>query len=221
MSKYEAVLFDLDGTLLDTSEGIVKSVNETIEHYDLVRPPEEDLLKFIGPPIEWSFEGRCGCKGDFLTEVTAYFRDRYSNHNLLLAAPYEGIYDLLGYLNDKGIPVGIATYKKQDYAEKLLTAKGFDNYTDHINGSDYGGKLLKKDIIKLCIDSLGVTDVSKVLMVGDSCHDAGGAKLVGAPFAGVSYGFGFGAFGGEDINEFEHVFYADKPLDLKVLFEEG
>ena len=218
--RYEAVLFDVDGTLLDTSEGIVKSVKETIEHFDLPCPPEEDILKFIGPPIEWSFEGRCGVTGDKLTEVCKYFRDRYSNHNLLLAKPYDGIMDLLDYLKNKNIPIGIATYKKQDYAEKLLIAKGFDNYTDHINGSDYGGKLLKKDIIKLCIDSLGVSDVSKVLMVGDSNHDANGAKLAGAPFAGVSYGFGFGPFGGEDIDDFEHVFYADKPMDLTVLFEE-
>ena len=72
----------------------------------------------------------------------------------------------------------------------------------------------------MCIDSLGVGDVSRVLMVGDSNHDANGAKLAGAPFAGVSYGFGFGQFGGEDINEFEHVIYVDKPLDLKVLWED-
>ena len=221
MSRYEAVLFDVDGTLLDTSEGIVKSVKETIEHFDLKRPPEEDLLKFIGPPIEWSFEGRCGVEGEALKEVCYYFRDRYSNHNLLLARPYDGIFELLDFLRDRNIPIGVATYKKQDYAEKLLLAMGFGEYTDHIFGSDYGGKLLKKDIIKMCIDSLGVGDSSKVLMVGDSSHDAGGAKLAGAPFAGVSFGFGFGDFGGEDINEFEHVFYADHPMDMTVLFEEG
>ena len=200
--RYEAVLFDVDGTLLDTSEGIVKSVKETIEHFDLPCPPEEDILKFIGPPIEWSFEGRCGVTGDKLTEVCKYFRDRYSNHNLLLAKPYDGIMDLLDYLKNKNIPIGIATYKKQDYAEKLLLAMGFGEYTDHIFGSDYGGKLLKKDIIKMCIDSLGVEDAA------------------GSPFCGVSFGFGFGQFGGEDINEFEHVFYADHPMEMTVLFEE-
>ncbi len=147
--RYEAVLFDVDGTLLDTSEGIVKSVKETIDHFGLPCPPEEDLLKFIGPPIEWSFEGRCGVTGDKLKEVCGFFRDRYSNHNLLLAKPYDGIMDLLEYLKNKNIPIGIATYKKQDYAEKLLLATGFGNYTSHIFGSDYEGKLLKKDIIKL------------------------------------------------------------------------
>ena len=219
--KYKAVLFDVDGTLLDTSEGIVKSVKETIEHYGLPCPPEEDLLKFIGPPIEWSFEGRCGVTGDRLREVCNYFRDRYSNHNLLLAKPYDGIYELLGYLVKNGIGIGIATYKKQDYAEKLLNAMHFNDYTGHIFGSDYEGKLRKADIINLCIDSLGVEDHSEVLMVGDSNHDANGARLAGCPFAGVSFGFGFGKFGGEDINEFEHVFYADQALDLIRLFEEG
>ena len=218
--NYDAVLFDLDGTLLDTSEGIVISVKETIEHFDLKRLPDEEILKFIGPPIEWSFEGRCGVAKDKLIEVCLYFRDRYSNHNLLLAKPYDGIYDFLDYLRDNDIPIGIATYKKQDYAEKLLKATGFADYTDHIFGSDYEGKLLKKDIIKLCIDSLGAGDVSRVLMVGDSNHDANGAKLAGASFAGVSYGFGFGKFGGENIDEFEHVFYADHPMDMTVLFEE-
>ncbi|MBR3533611.1 MAG: HAD-IA family hydrolase [Clostridiales bacterium] len=220
MMRYDAVLFDVDGTLLDTSEGIVKSVKETIDHFGFPPLPEEDILKFIGPPIEWSFEGRCGVGKDRIREVCEYFRDRYSNHNLLLAKPYDGIMDLLGFLKDKNIPIGIATYKKQDYAEKLLLSMGFGEYTDHIFGSDYEGKLLKKDIIRLCIDSLGVGDASRVLMVGDSNHDANGAKLAGAPFAGVSFGFGFGRFGGEDINEFEHVFYADHPLELKVLFEE-
>lgn len=220
MRKYEAVLFDLDGTLLDTSEGILKSVKETIECYGLKELPEEELLKFIGPPIEWSFEGKCGVTGDKLAEVTNHFRDRYSNHNLLLAKPYDGIFEFLSFLKDRGIPIGIATYKKQDYAEKLLIATGFTKYTECIFGSDYGGKLLKKDIIRMCIEALNVGDPSRVLMVGDSCHDAGGAKLAGAPFAGVSYGFGFGKFGGEDINEFEHVFYADHPMDMTVLFEE-
>ncbi|MCR5594078.1 MAG: HAD-IA family hydrolase [Saccharofermentans sp.] len=218
--KFDAVLFDLDGTLLDTAEGIVISVKQTIEHFGLKSLPDEEILKFIGPPIEWSFEGRCGVQKDKLREVCLYFRERYSNHNLLLAKPYDGIYEFLDFLKRRNIPIGIATYKKQDYAEKLLKATRFTDYTDHIFGSDYEGKLLKKDIIKLCIDSLGVKDVSRVLMVGDSNHDANGAKLAGASFAGVSYGFGFGEFGGEDINEFEHVFYADHPMDMTVLFEE-
>ena len=221
MAGFDAVLFDLDGTLLDTSEGIVRSIYETTEHYGFEALSHEDALRFIGPPIEWSFRDICGVPEENLREVSLYFRDRYSNHNLLMAAPYDGIYELMDFLGSRGIPVGIATYKKQDYAMKLLHATHFDDYTDVIFGSDYEGKLLKSDIINLCIDKLGEGDPSRVLMVGDSRHDAAGAKAAGAPFAGVSYGFGFGNIGGEDINQYEHVFYAGSPLELRKLFEGG
>ena len=216
--RYEAVLFDLDGTVLDTSEGIAISVRDTIEHYNLPKFEYEDLLKFIGPPIEWSFEDKCGVTGDKLKEVSNYFRDRYANHNLLLAKPYEGMYELLDFLKSKGIPMGIATYKRQSYATTLLEHYKFGEYMDVMIGSDFEGKLTKADIINICIEKLGGGDPSRVLMVGDSKHDANGAKIVGAPFAGVSYGFGFGKFGGENIDEYDHVIYADKPLDLKALF---
>jgi len=217
---FEAVLFDVDGTVLDTSEGILLSVKETIEHFGYEMLPESELLKFIGPPIEWSFRDKLGLDEKGYTEAAAYFRDRYSNHNLLLAKPYEGIYELFDRLGAEGIPTAIATYKKQDYATKLLKHFGFDKYTDIIYGSDYEGKLRKSDIIELCIAELGVTDKKKVLMVGDSSHDAMGAQKAGTSFAAVSFGFGFGEFGGEDINDYEHVIYADRALDIMTLFRE-
>ncbi len=215
----EAVLFDLDGTVLDTSEGILMSVKDTIEHLGLKELPESELYKFIGPPIEWSFEDKCGLTGEATKEAAAYFRKRYATENLLLAKPYEGMYEFLQFLKDRNIPSGIATYKKDDYAKRLLCHYDFDKYCDVMYGSDYENKLTKADIINLCINDLGVKDKSKVLMVGDSKHDAGGAKNVGALFAGVSFGFGFGDFGGEDINDYDHIIYVDKMMDLTSLFE--
>ncbi len=215
----KAVLFDLDGTVLDTSEGILVSIKDTINHLGLTMLPDEKLYKFIGPPIEWSFEEHLGLTGEKNKEACAYFRDRYSNHNLLLATPYEGMFDFLKFLKDRGIPTGIATYKKDDYAKKLLCYYDFDKYCDVMYGSDYENKLKKADIINLCIKDLGVTDNSKVLMVGDSKHDATGAANIGTLFAGVSFGFGFGEFGGEDINDYEHIIYVDKMMDLTTLFE--
>ena len=128
--KYEAVLFDVDGTVLDTSEGIVLSVRETIEHFGYEMLPESELLKFIGPPIEWSFRDKLGLAEEDYKAAAAYFRDRYSNVNLLLAKPYEGIFELLDFLKSKGIPMAIATYKKQDYAEKLQALSGNDLLAD-------------------------------------------------------------------------------------------
>ncbi|MCQ2467504.1 MAG: HAD hydrolase-like protein [Clostridia bacterium] len=219
--KYDiqAVLFDLDGTVLDTSAGIVRSIKDTIEHFGLKELPDSELYKFIGPPIEWSFEDKLGCTGEMNKKVSAYFRERYSNSNLLMATPYEGMFEFLKFLKDKGIPTGIATYKKDDYAKRLLCHFDFDKYCTTIHGSDYENKLTKADIIELCIQDMKVEDKSKVLMVGDSKHDATGASNIGTLFAGVSFGFGFGEFGGEDINDYEHIIYVDKMMDLAGLFE--
>ena len=80
MSKYKAVLFDLDGTILDTSEGILKSIEETAEIMGLKKLEPEVLRTFIGPPIEWSFEDKYDIHGEDLKKAAATFRDRYSNH---------------------------------------------------------------------------------------------------------------------------------------------
>ena len=216
---YDAVLFDVDGTLLDTSEGILISVKDTLKHFGLPMLPESELLKFIGPPIEWSFESKCGLGGDKLLEVAKYFRSQYADANLLRARVYDGMYEFLDYLRLRGVGIGIATYKRHSYAMKLLKHFGFDSYTDVIHGSDDNGRLRKSDIIRLCLNELGVTDPSRALMVGDTNHDAKGAEEIGTDFAGVSFGFGFGEFGGQDIREYKHVIYADRITDLKMLWQ--
>lgn len=211
MSKYKAVLFDLDGTILDTSEGIFMSVEEAAELLGLKKLPKDVIKTFIGPPIEWSFEDKYDIHGDDLKKAAATFRDRYSNHNLLHAKPYEGMFELFRKLRENGIGTAVATYKKQDYTMKLLKHFGVDEMVDVIYGSDYEGKLKKSDIIELCIRDLGVTK-DEVLMVGDSKHDATGAEAIGVDFAGVSYGFGFEVQ--DDISEYKHVIYVDKAMDL-------
>lgn len=217
MSGFDAVLFDVDGTLLDTSEGILTSVKETISHFGYEMLPDDVLRTFIGPPIEVSFESRFGLSGDELKETAAYFRMRYSKYNLLQARVYDGIYEFLNYLKEHGIGIGIATYKKQDYAEDILKHFHFDDYTDIIYGSDYEGKLKKSDIIMLCIDRLGMSR-DRILMVGDTKHDAKGAEAIGVPFAGVSFGFGFEH--GENIEDYPHVAYVDNAVELIRLFED-
>lgn len=218
MARFDAVLFDVDGTLLDTSEGIVNSVKDTIAKYGLKSLPDSELLKFIGPPMEWSMREKLGLNGQELTEAVAYFRNIYANKNLMQARAYDGIYGFCDRLRQLGIPMAIATYKKQDYAEKICRGFGFGEYTDIIYGSDYEGKLTKADIIELCIRDLGILDRKKILMVGDSSHDAEGALKAGVSFAGVTYGFGFGKFGGEDPNDYKVDVLCSTPDDLTSIF---
>lgn len=216
--EYKAVLFDLDGTLLNTYEGIILTVKDTIEHFGLNKLSEEEIRTFIGPPIEWSFEDKLGVTGDKLKEVCSFWRETYVNKNLLLAEEYDGMKEFIAYLKGNGVRLGVATYKKDDYARKLLEHYGFTSIMDVIHGSDYENKLSKADIIEWCIKDLDVPKDS-VLMVGDTKHDAIGALNAKVDFAGVTFGFGFGEYG-EDISSYEHIICVDKVLELKSLWED-
>ena len=189
--KYRLVIFDLDGTLMDTSSGILMAVKDTIREYKMPELSEEQIRTFIGPPIQWSFETQYGISKEEAQEMADTFRALYSTKHLLGAIPYPGIYDLLKFLKEKGLKSAIATYKREDYALCLLKHYHFDEYTDIMYGGDNDGTLKKHDIIQKCIDMAGITDLQEVVMIGDTLHDANGAKDLGVDFIGVSYGFGF------------------------------
>lgn len=192
MHKYQYVVFDVDGTLLDTSGGIIKAVKETLLKEKIAIPSEEVLRTFIGPPIQKSFQKWFNFDEQRAQEIAVIFRDFYKqNEYLLEAKPYEGIYQVCQFLIDEKVQMGIATYKRQDYAEKIMQHFHFDKYTDFIYGADNENRLQKLDIIKLCLEHMGCKDYQQAVMIGDSDNDAIGAKKLGIDFIGVTYGFGF------------------------------
>lgn len=190
MSKYRLIVFDLDGTLLDTSEGIMSAVRFAISKSGKKMLSEEEIASFIGPPIQDSFATAFKLEMAEANDMARLFRDRYSTEDLLLAKPYAGIYELLEELSARGILSAVATYKREDYAVRLLKANHFDQYMNAMYGSDMEGLLKKQDIIQKCIQNAGV-DKGQVLMVGDTQNDAIGAEKIGVDFAAVSYGFGY------------------------------
>ena len=191
MRNCELVIFDLDGTLLDTSEGIWRSVGYVIETLGLGTVSDEVLRSFIGPPMQKSFARVFGLPEDEAVKAANMFRDRYKDKDLILARPYDGILETIESLHANGIRTAVATYKRQDYAEKILAHFGFDRVCDAICGSDFEGKFSKKDIILNALSLAGVSDKMRAVMVGDSDNDAQGAGELGIPFIGVTYGFGF------------------------------
>lgn len=215
MQHFDIVVFDVDGTLLDTSEGVLASVKYTIEKHNLPKIDEETLKTFIGPPIQDSFARVYGLSGEILQELATTFRNQYKDVDLLKAVPYEGIFDVFEALLANGIKPAIATYKRQDYATKIMQHFGFDKYTDIIYGADHENKLKKRDIIELALKDSGVSDFSKAVMIGDSDNDAIGAEGIGTEFIGVTYGFGFRSK--EDVNKFKNVGSADTAKELRML----
>ncbi len=191
MRKYDLALFDVDGTILDTSEGILRSTRYAIEAMGLPMPTEAELLRFIGPPAQTVFREFFGLSAEDAKEAANLFRGRYTTEDLLLAKPYPGIYDVFEKLRENGAATAIATYKRRDYAGRVVLAFGFGEYTDNIHGSDFEMKLTKKDIIETCILESGVTDRGRIVMIGDTLHDQKGALEAGVDFIGVTFGFGF------------------------------
>ena len=190
-NKYDLVIWDVDGTLLDTSEGIIASAKYIIEKKGVEVPPNDVLSTFIGPPLQESFVKVFNVAPETTKAMVNEFRSHYIEYDLLKATAYEGILPLIKDICHAGIRQGIATYKRQDCVDKLLSGFGFDDYVDIIYGSDYEGKLTKKDIIEKVIKESGCTDLDRIVMIGDSESDQKGASQIGIDFIGVSYGFGF------------------------------
>ena len=216
MRRYDLAVFDLDGTLLDTRGGVLSAVKYTIKEFGYEMPDEETLRSFIGPPVQEGFSRVYGLEGPILQEIATVFRNFYSTKTLLEAELYEGMTELMEEMLARGIKPAVATYKREDYALKLLRHFGFDHYTDIMFGGDHENKLKKRDIIEKCINTAGVTDLSRVVMIGDTEFDAVGARDIGVDFIGVSYGFGYKSV--EEIEGKGAAGAARTPLDILRFF---
>jgi len=190
MSKYQVVLFDLDGTLIDTSQGIFNSVRYAEQKMGFEPIADEDLGRFVGPPPMQSYMINHGASEEAAREATKYHREYGLKYGIYEAEVYPGIAELLGDLKSKGIKLGVCTLKRQDVAEKVLEHFGLLPYFDVVVGIDQQESLTKSGTIDIALQSMQKDDKEYVVLVGDSVYDAEGAAEAGVDFIGVLYGFG-------------------------------
>ena len=188
--KKSAVLFDLDGTLLDTTDGVLESAVHAAVSLGREPLPHENMLRFVGPPIQESFMRYYGMDEARAQEAANRFRSYYKENALFKAKPYVGLIETLKALSGKGIALGVATYKREDYALQVLAHFCIAPYCKTMHGADNFNRLTKSDIVEMCIRELGVGR-KDVVLVGDTEHDAVGAANAGVDFIGVTFGFGF------------------------------
>jgi len=206
----KAIIFDLDGTLLDTGRGIAKCVASTLDKMGLDVPDEGTCKTFIGPPLKKHFLELFKADEETADDFVRLFREEYANGDIFLAERYPGMDECLAGLH-KRFPLAVATNKREDLAIQILKKFEIIHYFDAICGSDALSTATKVQIVANVTKRLDVA-YENCLMVGDSANDAETAEKLGMPFIGVTYGYGFKSE--VDIELFPHIGYASTPLQI-------
>ena len=216
MKNIRAVIFDLDGTLLDTSEGVIRSLKYMIAKLGYDPIPEEMCRTFIGPPIHQRMKEVYGISDAEAKVSMNTFRDHYLEGDIFYAAHYDGMMEVLRSLRRDGYLLGVCTYKREDQVQVLLEKKGMAEHFHVIHGQDREGKLSKAEVLELTMKDLGVAPTETV-MVGDAYTDAEGAARAGTFFLGVTFGFGFDS--DEDVQSFQNIGVAHEPKEIIKILE--
>ena len=185
------ILFDLDGTLTDSMEGITKSVQYALKKFNIKVNDLNDLCKFIGSPLNESFMEFYNFSEEDAAKGVDFYREYFVEKGIFENKPYENIDKLLKKLKAAGKILIWATSKPEPYALRIMDHFNLSQYFDFIAGSTLNGSRSKKsDVISFVLKENNIKDLKKVLMIGDRKHDILGAKANNIQSIGVLYGYG-------------------------------
>lgn len=191
MKSYSTILFDLDGTLTDSSQGIINSIIYALEKFDINDYDMSLLKKFLGPPLHESFEKFMGFDKEKSLQAVKFYREYFSSKGLLENEVYAGVNDLLQNLKENGKTLVVATSKPQPFTDKIMEHFDLAKYFDFIAGSNMDTTRSKKaEVIEYALSECNIKDKSKVVMIGDRAEDMIGAQSAGIDSIGVEYGYG-------------------------------
>lgn len=187
---YQTILFDLDGTLTNPALGITNSLAYALEKFNIEVTDKKELYRFIGPPLQDSFENFYHFSKEDSLKAVDFYRDYFRHKGLYENEVYQGIPDLLERLKAQGKKLLVATSKPEEFARQILKHFELFDYFDLVAGASMdGSRRLKGDVIAHALTSAQVSDLSAAIMIGDREHDIIGAKKNGLDAIGVLYGF--------------------------------
>ncbi len=215
MSKYDYVIFDFDGTVVDTGEGILKSLQYSFKEMGREVPDLSDLKKFIGPPIHYSFTTFYDVKEEEVDLYIKKYRERYREKGIYEASVYEGMVELLDNLRKNGIKIGIASSKPESLIYNVADYLKITDKFDVIVGvqTDNSKHSTKAHLVLEAIEKLGAEYKKKVLMVGDRKFDLEGAAGAGVDSCGVLWGYG----NEEEFKEYKATYIIKEPSEVQKL----
>lgn len=208
--KYDTLLFDMDGTVMETAPGVIKGFKYALSQMGLSFPDVPERF-FMGPPLEYSFREFVKLPEERIAEAIRLYRVYYNATGIMECEVYEGLRELLGRLNELGVKCLVASSKPEPFVNRILKQFGLDGYFFFAAGSDLGGRWGEKhEVIARALEEGEVTDVSRCLMVGDRSYDIIGAKKMGMDSCGVLWGYGTR----EEFEESGAEYIAQKPMEV-------
>lgn len=188
---YKYILFDLDGTIADSGEGIINGVIYALGKYGIKETNKDILNSFIGPPLVDAFMKNYSFTREKALEAVKFYREFYPKEGIYQNTLYSGIDNVIKTLKQEGKTLVLATSKPLPFAEIILKQYDLLKYFDYVIGATFDGKLnYKSDVIRVALEKSGATDKSLAIMIGDRHHDIEGAKQNAIDSIGVLYGYG-------------------------------
>lgn len=205
------LIFDLDGTISDPSDGIARSINYALEAFSYDRVQAHNIHRMIGPPLTEIFEHFLGTlPASRMQDLVDAYRERYANIGFAENVLYPEMPGVLEKLAAKGYELGVCTSKRKDYASRILEMFGLSGFFDFVDGGDVH---VKKYMQLERIIANGV-DAESAVMIGDRAVDIGAARTNGISSVGVKWGFGQE----DELAEAAPTFLAESPADLLEIF---
>lgn len=193
-SPWTCILWDVDGTVVDASDGILRRLAIALDHFGKPAPTREELVHWIGPPMFDSFQKNVGMTPAEATEAVAYYRtigkaDGYTTGAKL----YPGIGELIADVAAAGIPQATASSKPEIQVSALVEYFGLEPHLQSVVGATPDEKTLasKADIVAEALRRLRAAgaDVSRPVLIGDRHHDVEGGAAHDVPVIFVRWGF--------------------------------
>ena len=191
MKKYDIALFDLDGTISASADGIRYCIEKTLDIMEKPHPDLSDYSKYIGPPLLMTFQKLCKLDPSEAQKAVEIYVKLYDVDGLKQNKLFDGIEDVLKACKENEIRIAVCSSKHEKIATEVVKLLGVYDYFDAVCGSTIdGSRKEKEDLIPYALSTLKADGTEKVVMIGDTKFDCKGAVACGVDFIGVTYGYG-------------------------------